>query len=151
MKRMTRTGYVIAGTTAAALVLGGGIAVAYWTSSGTGTGTAAAGTTSAVTIAQTGSITGLYPGGDPATISIDITNPDASAVTIANVAATVSGTNKTGCTAADFTISGNAWDGGTIAGGATQSASDATIAMVNATTSQDACKGATVNLAFAAS
>lgn len=152
MKRMTRNGYILTGTAAAVLVLGGGVAFAFWTSSGTGTGTAAAATTASVDIAQTGSITGLYPGGPAQTISIEITNPNSSAVTLTGVTASVSGTSDAGCTADDFSISGPVWGGGTIAGGAVQSASSATISMLDrAGVNQDACKGATINLAFAAS
>jgi hypothetical protein len=151
MKKLTRTGtIVVAGT--ATLALASGVAFAYWTSSGSSTGPAAAGTTSSVTIAQTGTITGLYPGGPAQTIAIDITNPNAGAVTLAGVTATVSGTSDPGCTALDFAISGPVYGGGVIAGGAITPASGATISMLNRTAvNQDACKGATINLAFAAS
>jgi hypothetical protein len=151
MNRMSRNGYIALGAAGAALLLGGGVAFAFWTSSGTGTGTAAAGTTGSVTVAQNGSITGLYPGGPGQTIAVDITNPNAGAVTLAGVTATVVDTSNVGCTAADFTISGPVYAGGSIAGGATVTASAATIQMVNeAARNQDACKGVTVNLAFAA-
>ena len=71
MKRNTRNSYVLMAAGAAAILLGGGVAFAFWTSSGTGSGTAAAGTTDSVDISQVGSITGLYPGGPGQTISID--------------------------------------------------------------------------------
>lgn len=152
MKRMTRSGYIATGTAAAVLVFGGGAAFAFWTSSGSGTGTAAAGTTADVSITQTGSITGLYPGGPAQTISVDITNPNAGDITLAGVTASVSSTSDAGCTAADFSISGPVWSGGIIAGGAVQAASGATITMLDrAGVNQDACKGVTINLAFAAS
>jgi hypothetical protein len=152
MKKLTRTGTIVVAGTATLALASGGVAFAYWTSSGSSTGTAAAGTTSSVTIAQTGTITGLYPGGPAKTIAIDITNPNGGAVTLAGVTATVSGTSDPGCTALDFAISGPVYGGGVIAGGAITPASGATISMLNRTAvNQDACKGATINLAFAAS
>ncbi len=151
MKTMTRTGYVITGTTVAALLLGGGIAVAFWTTSGTGQGSAAAGTTTNVTITQTAPISNLYPDGPGAPIEVDIYNPDDSDVTITSVTAAVTDTGAVGCTAADFAISGNVWDGGTIAGGATVSASGAELSMIDTGLDQDACKGALVTLTYTAS
>lgn len=151
MKRNTRNSYVLMAAGAAALLLGGGVAFAFWTSSGTGTGTAAAATTDSVDITQVGSISGLYPDGPGQTISIDIANPNDSDVSIGDVTATVSGTDKVGCTADDFAISGPVYGGGTIIGGGSQAASGATIRMVNdPLRNQDACKGAVVSLAFSA-
>ena len=152
MKRNTRNSYVLMGAGAAAILLGGGVAFAFWTSSGTGSGTAAAGTTDSVDITQVGTaITGLYPGGPGQTISIDIANPNDGDVSIGDVTAAVLSTSDAGCTAADFAISGPVYGGGTISGGATQPASAATISMVNdALRNQDACKGVTVTLEFTA-
>ena len=54
----------------------GGLALAYWTQSGSGSGTSTAGTTSAITINQTGSPSGLYPGGPAAALAGTFTNPN---------------------------------------------------------------------------
>ena len=152
MKRNTRNSYVLMAAGAAALLLGGGVAFAFWTSSRTGTGTAAAATTESVDITQSGSITDLYPGGPGRTISIDIANANDSAVTIDEVTAVVDGTSNPGCTDADFAISGPVYAGGTIAGNATVTATDATISMLDrAGVNQDACKGVTIDLVFNAS
>ena len=151
MKRLTKTGSIIAGATAAALLLGGGIAVAYWTSSGTGTGSAAAGTAASVTVTQSGTVTGLYPDGPAQTITVVVANPNDAAVNLAGVTAAVSGTDQAGCTAADFEISGPAYAGGTVSGNGSVTSSAATIRMINDVgRNQDACKGATVALAFTA-
>jgi hypothetical protein len=156
MKRLTRTGYVIAGATATAVLVGGGAAFAYWTSSGTGTGSAAAGTTTNVTIAQVGTaITGLYPNGPVEDIDIEIANPDASDVEIGAITTAVSsitGAGAGGCTAADFAVV-SLYAGGTIPGGQTVAAPvAATIQMINRPlVNQDGCKGVTVNLSFTAS
>jgi hypothetical protein len=153
MKRMTRKGVVITGAVTALAVVGAGAAFAYWTSSGTSTGEAAAGTTASVTIAQdvTPPITGLYPGGPAQDVAIDITNPNDAAVTLANLTTTVTGTSNAGCTAADFQVT-DAWTTTAIAGGATVNyPAVATIAMLNTGSDQDACKGVTIDLAFSAS
>lgn len=156
MKRLTRTGYVIAGATATAVLVGGGAAFAYWTSSGTGTGEAAAGTTTSVSIAQVGAaITGLYPDGPVQNVNVEITNPDASAVQIGAITTAISsidGAGPGGCSAADFDVV-SVYAGGTIPGTSTVSApAAATIQMINRPlVDQDGCKGVTVNLSFTAS
>jgi hypothetical protein len=154
MKRLNKTGYVIAGGTAAAVLVGGGAAFAYWTSSGTGTGTATTDTTTAVTIAQDipPPVTGLYPDGPAQNINIDITNPDASDVLLSSVTTAVSSTSDPGCTAADFTVV-DLYAGGTIPGGTTVPVpAAATIQMIDRPlVDQDDCKGVTVNLSFTAS
>jgi hypothetical protein len=66
------------------------------------------------------------------------------------VSATVTGTDKTGCTASDYTIGGSAPVGAQVpAGTDVASWSGLTIAFNNkATTNQDACKGATVTITY---
>lgn len=148
MKKMTRKGFVVMGAAASTLVIGGGVAFAYWTSSGSGTGSAAAGTTTSVDITQTGAIEGLYPGGDPVDITVDISNPDSAAVTLFALATTVTGTNDPGCTAADFVID-DTWAGGTVAGNGSLSVTVGTIQMLDrAGVDQNGCKGAAIDLAF---
>lgn len=153
MQRLNKTGYVIAGATAAAVLVGGGAAFAYWTSNGSGTGTATTGTTTAVTITQVApAITGLYPDGPAQDVNIEITNPDASDVLIGAITTAVSSTSNPACTAADFDVV-SLYAGGTIPGGDTVSApAAATIQMIDRpTVDQDDCKGVTVNLSFTAS
>src|SRR5437588_6055087 len=67
-----------AAAAAAAIALaGGGIAAyAYWTGGGTGSGSAAATTPSALTVNQTTSVTGLYPGATATTLSGTFDNPN---------------------------------------------------------------------------
>ncbi len=156
MKRLTRTGYVIAGATATAVLVGGGAAFAYWTSSGTGDGSATAGTTTSVTIDQVGTpITGLYPDGPVQNIDVEITNPDASDVEIGAITTAVdsiTGAGPGGCTAGDFNVV-SVYGGGTIPGGqAVTVPAAATIKMINRPlVNQDGCKGVTVILSFTAS
>lgn len=148
---------IVAPLAALALLAVAAAAFAYWTTSGSGTGSASTGTSSAVTISQVGSVSGLVPGGAAQAVDFKITNPKTTpqyvtsvAVSIASV--TVGGTPATGCSASDFTlVQPNAISQDLASGATTFSPSGATIAMKDLSTNQDGCKGATVNLAFSAS
>jgi len=145
--------FALIATTVAAVFVGGGIAVAYWTTTGSGSGSAATGDSSTVTVTQTNTIDGLYPGGPAQDIDLHISNANASAQHIDTVAITVSGTSDPGCTDADFTVT-DATIGDDVASGGDDyagSATGATIAMNETGVSQDDCKNATVDLAFDAS
>ena len=137
----------------AALMLGiGGTAYAYWTQMGAGTGAADTGNTSAVTVTQTSTITGLYPGGTPVALAGKFNNPNASAVKVGVVTATVTETDKAGCQAGWYKISGTATPAsqelasGNEVGGWT----GLNIALENlASVNQDACKGAKITITYA--
>ena len=82
-------------TAAVTATLGGGIAVAAWTSSSSGTATAKAGTAAAPT---TGTIDGsaitnglLYPGGPAGTVKLLVNNPNPYPVVVTRVAAAGTG------------------------------------------------------------
>jgi len=150
----TKRGTLLVASLATALLVGGGVAFAYWTTTGSGTGTAAAGDSSPVVVTQTNTVTGLYPGGSAQNINLNIANSNAAAQRLETVGVSVSSTSNAGCTAADFTVT-DATIGAEVPSGATNaylgSATGATIKMKNASTSQDACKNVTINLAFNAS
>ena len=65
-----------------------GIAFAYWTTTGSGTGSATTGTAASVVVKQTGTPTGLYPGGSSA-LSGTFDNPNSGAVFVTAVTASV--------------------------------------------------------------
>lgn len=153
--RKSRKSIVITGTVAGVLV--GGAAFAYWTASGDGTGAA---TTSAgasnLAVNQTSSISNMYPGDSAQTIRGTVENKAANSAYVASVTATIAGVTKaTGvagtCDATDFTLASAVMPvAQDIASGATVTFSGATIKFNNKNENQDACKGATVNLAYAA-
>ena len=153
--RLKRSTLVI-GAAAAVVVVSSGAAVAFWTTSGSGTGTAGIGTSGTVTVTQTGTaISGLFPGGTAQPINFTVSNATTGPLYVSGVAVAVSSvTNQSSgpnaCTAADFAIVQPTWTAGDIAAGSTATGT-ATIRMVNAGSNQDACKSATVNLAFTAS
>jgi hypothetical protein len=138
---------------AGGLVLVGGVAFAYWTQGGAGNGSASTGDVNGITINQTSSISGLYPGGPAATLSGTFTNSNSSKVFVEQVSVTVhpgwssqSDTGKPACTAADFAlvqpaathqevVTGDLWGGGSIA-------------LLDGAGNQDNCKGVTVPLDY---
>jgi hypothetical protein len=152
-KRIT----AIAVGTAVLLAIGGG-AYAYWTVSGSGTGTAATGTVAgSITVHQTSVVTNLRPGGAAQTLSGNFDNSDASPVYVTSVTVSIASVTTVppggACAAGDYTLTG-----ATMAVGAEIPAGTAKGAWTGATitfndkaaVNQDTCKGATVNLAYAA-
>jgi hypothetical protein len=136
-------GLAIAGATT-------GAAFAYWTNTGTGTGTATTGTNAAITINQTSTVAALYPGGTAQSLSGTFTNPNAAGVRVASVQATgvtVDATHAAaGCAAGDYVLGGTATVGIDVISGTPWSG--LTIAMNNTTSNQDACKGASLTIAY---
>lgn len=135
-----------------------GGAFAYFTTSGEGKGSAAVGTSSEVSITQLGSVTNLQPGGEPQAVDFAITNPLETKQYISNVVVSIGTINApaaTGgltCTESDFTLTQpNAINQDLSHGETKFQPSGATIAMIDSTSNQDGCKGATVNLVFKAS
>lgn len=147
MRKMSRKAVVVL---TAFLLAAAGAAFAYWTIGGTGTGSANTGTTTPITVNQTSTVTGLAPGTPAQALSGTFDNPNSGPVYVTSVTATVAGTDKTGCTASDYTIAGTANVGAQIpAGVGVGSWSGLTIAFNNKpSTNQDACKGATVSISY---
>ena len=130
-------------------LLGAGVAFAFWTGGGAGTGTATTGTSTAITVNQTSTITGLAPGSPAQTLSGTFTNNNTAPVFVTSVSATVTGTSDPGCTATDYTIAGSAPVNAQVPVGTGGSWTGLTIAFNNKVgTNQDACKNATVNIAY---
>ena len=142
----------------AALVLIGGVAFAYWTSSGSGTGSGTTGTSTEFTVAG-GAVTGpdLTPGGASQSVAFTVTNTGTGSQDLTSVTAIVADENgdpwvsvPAGCTAADYTVGTPAITYGEIAGGGSVSGT-VTLTMNNLTSNQDACKDLAVPLYFVAS
>jgi hypothetical protein len=156
--KITRKKSLVVGIVAASLL--GGSALAYWTTTGSGTGSAAVGNSSLVTVAQlpTAGYVAMTPGDSPQSINFSITNSAATNQTISSVvisiASVTGGTGTPVCTAADFTLVQPTAAYGDLSPGTHPyigGGSGATLAMKNTALNQDACKTATVNLAFVAS
>lgn len=142
----------------AVLILGiGGTAYAYWTAAGSGTGTATTGTSSAVTVVQTSTVSDLQPGGAAQTLTGTFNNPNTGPVYVDTVTASIDSVTKAvgapagTCDATDYTLANATMTvaAEVPAGNSQGSWTGATIAFNNkAATNQDACKGATVSLAY---
>ena len=145
---------VVAGTCA---LIGGGVAVAYWTTGGAGTGTVVTSTGVAdVTVNQTSVLTDLYPGDSAQSLSGDFDNTNDGPVYVGTVTASISSVTKAvgapagTCDATDYTLAGAAMtvDAQVPVGLGVGSWTGATIKFNDKATNQDACKGATVTLAY---
>lgn len=133
-------------------------AAAYWTAGGGGTGTGTAGNSTALIVNQTTTVTGLHPGDSPQTLSGTFTNTtNGGPVHVSTVTVSISSVDKAvgapagTCTAADFTLTGAAMTVGAEipAGTGVGAWTGATIQFNTTAANQDACKLATVNLAYA--
>lgn len=142
------------------LAITAGGAYAYWTSGGSGTGSGqAANGTADVVVNQTTVLTDFYPGDSAQTLSGDFDNPNSGPVYIGTVTASISSVTKAvgapagTCDATDFTLSNAAMtvNAQVPAGAGQGSWTGATIQFNNKATNQDACKGATVALAYTVS
>jgi hypothetical protein len=147
----------IAGAVVVAIT-GGGVAYGYWSTSGSAAGIAgsASGATQ-LTITQTAAPTDLSPGLAAGVISGTVTNPATHSAYVHQVTVSISGVTQalgaTGtCDASDYTLANPIMTvGQELASKAGTSFSGATLAFNDKPTSQDGCKGATVQLAYVAS
>ncbi len=90
------------GAVVSAFVLGGAFdAYAYWTTGGSGSGSATAGTTTNNLTIASPSVTGITPGSSTP-VTVTVTNPNSYSVRVDTVS-TVITTSAVGCLAADFT------------------------------------------------
>jgi hypothetical protein len=127
-----------------------GLAVAYFTSSGSGTGSVTAGTASTLTVTFGTTAGTMYPGAGTSTLPYTVTNPSAGhqnlAATTAIVVADASGNIKDAgavvatCKSAWFTATNTSPAPIDLAGGATATGSVA-VTMANDASNQNACQG----------
>lgn len=149
-----RAKIVVAGSVALATI-GGGVAFAYWSSTGSGTGTAGTSTgASSLVITQTSAPTDLAPGvaAEPVTGTIKNNAANSAHVNTVTVAiGSISNAQGT-CGASDYTLTNAQVTVNTdIAPGATVNFSGTTLGFNDdPNTNQDGCKGATVNLTYTA-
>jgi hypothetical protein len=151
---------VIVGATAGAVLLAGGVAFAFWSSTGTSVGAAeVAPAATNLTVAQVGTPTGLFPGGPGVDIVAKVDNPSGTTIQLTDVTVTVSDvtdaagvTIGAGCPTTDFVIADNtAYSGELIvAGGTSGNEVVATIRLSETGSNQDPCKDADVVLSLVA-
>ncbi len=155
MNKLPRKRLVVI-VTAALLLTGGGIAFAYWSAGGSGTGSAGTGTNVPITAVQTSTVTNMGPGDSAQTLSGNFNNSNSGPVYVTTVVASISSVDVVGtpvgtCDASDYTLSNATMTvNAEVAAGSGKGAwTGATIQFNDkAAANQDACKGATVNLAY---
>ncbi|MDS0139492.1 MULTISPECIES: hypothetical protein [unclassified Amycolatopsis] len=138
---------VLVVTTVVGATLGGGIAVAAWTSSGSGAANAKAGTAAAPTtgtVPASALTTGpLYPGGPVGDAKILVGNPNPYPVKVSTIVAngTPTGANGTGtCTTTGVSWTAQSPNAPVPAGGSTTLTLTGAVSMITA--SDDGCQGA---------
>jgi hypothetical protein len=148
----SRRGKRIGILTTILLLVGGGLAFAYWTNSGSGTGSAATGDNDPITIVQTSTVSAMGPGVAPQALSGTFNNPNPGPVYVASVSVSIDSISGGGptCDADDYTITGSPMTiNAQVSADDTTPWSGASIAFNNkANENQDDCKNATVNLAY---
>ena len=146
---------VLLAACAGAIVVGG-LAMAYWTQSGGGSGAASTGTPAAITVNQTSTISGLYPGGPAVALAGTFTNSNAHGVSVSSVTASVhaftahADLTKPDCTAADFQIGGTSGATVVAPGANVGSWTGLTVRMLDNSANQDNCKNVTIAIDYAA-
>jgi hypothetical protein len=151
MRRMRRIHWVIAAAIALVAALGGGIAYAYWATSGSGSGTAAAGTLQTVTVdalagGDAPSAT-LIPGGS-ADVILRLNNPNAYPVQVYSVTGNepiTADDAHTGCTTTGVTFTAPISPAVTVPATSTLLVHLPGAASMS-TDSQSACQGATFHI-----
>jgi hypothetical protein len=153
----SRRRLVPVGAALLALMVASGVAYAYWTANGSGTGTAAAapGVTD-LTVNQTTVLNPMYPGDSAQTISGNFDNPNSGPVYVSTVTVSIDSVVKDPgapagtCDATDFTLSPTqaTVNAEVPAGNGVGAWTGPAIQFNNKASNQDACKGATVNLAY---
>lgn len=158
-KLSKKTTAIIAGS---ALVLGtGGVAYAYWSTTGTGSGTATttAGVAGQLTFAQT-AITPMYPGDAEQVLTVAVTNTANESAYVSGVKAFIT-TDQPGCTGADFLLGGTSghsdlatakpmtWSAVDLGADSSANATS-TVQFNNTAANQDDCKSADVTINYVA-
>jgi hypothetical protein len=135
---------LIGGLVAAFVLMGAFGAYAYWTTGGSGSGSATAGTTTNNLTIASPSVTGITPGSSTP-VTVTLTNPNSYSVHVDTVS-TVITTSVGGCLPADFTFPAKVLNT-TIAALGTASFTQG-LAFADTAVNQDSCKGATVTLTY---
>jgi hypothetical protein len=160
LKFTKRRATVVLGVIAVLVVAGA--AIAYWTAGGSGDGTAATSNpTDQLTVNQTGTLTAMYPGDSPQTLSGTFDNPTGNLVRVNKVTVSIASVDQDpsnaslgSCDATDYILSSPAMtvNAEIPAGNGVSNWTGATIQFRDkAGVNQNGCKGATVNLHYVVS
>ena len=162
MMRFTHKKTAAVAVTAVLALSGGGIAFAYFTAGGSGSGSANVGSapTDAFSITSTGPSSPLLPGNPPQSFEVDVANTTGQAAYVGTVymkvmtyqesgdAATAEGADIVGCTASWFSVTDSVDVDQVVPAHGSVSSTTPTIQMPAQSLNQDACKDASVGIAF---
>jgi hypothetical protein len=135
---------ILVGSVFAALVFGAVGADAFWTTGGSGSGAATAGTTTNNLTISSASVTGITPGSSTP-VTVTVTNPNGYSVYVDTVS-TVITTSAPGCLATDFTFPAKVMNTTVAALGTV--AFTQNLLFADTAANQDLCKGATTTLTY---
>lgn len=156
MRKISKKKLLVAGVATAVIATGGGVALAYWSTTGSGSGSASTSAgASDLTITQTAAPSNMAPGVAPDAIAGTVKNNATNNAYVNTITVSIDSVEQaagaTGtCDAGDYTLSNAVMNvKQDLAPGASATFSGATLGFNNKpTTNQDGCKGATVNLAY---
>ncbi len=153
-KHLSKKRVVLAAVVVVALAISSGVAYAYFTSGGSSnTGSAGVGTSSALTVAQSGTVSGLVPGGAAQNVVVNVTNPATFKQSLSAVAINIASIAPTDCQATWFTTTPPPIASPVVLNGGASQNFTGTIAMIEPATptNQDVCKNAVITLSLVAS
>jgi hypothetical protein len=141
---------------AVCLLASAGVAYAYWTASGSGSGGASTAEPDAITINQTSTVDGLFPGGPAQALAGDFDNPNPGSIFVATITAAITGvsgpniTPATPCAAADYQLNDSPMtvNDEIPSGSGVGTWSGGSIQLLNSGSNQNGCKGATVTISY---
>jgi len=146
MRKFSKKIVIAVAASVAAVSIGGGIAFAYWTTTGAGTGTATNATTNGTVALHAAFANGLTPGASQ-TVTYTADNAGTSSLFVGTITPVVSiDAGHSGCLAADFTIPATLSNTTVPAHGSAVAAGTGTLTFADTALNQDACKGAIVTL-----
>ena len=164
MRTFSTKKLVVTAAVATVLVGTGTAAFAYWTSQGTGNGNATtASSATALTVLQTSSPAGMYPGDTAQQLVVKVTNPGPNKAQVFGVRAVPTVTKAVGavgaCDPSDYLVNGTAlpadgsvnlvWDATELNSGSFALSTN-TVGFNDKATDQNGCKGATLVFAYTA-
>jgi predicted ribosomally synthesized peptide with SipW-like signal peptide len=162
LRRFKSKRITVALAVVAVLAVAGG-ALAYFSSTGSGTGQASVGRSTAFTVNVSSDTSGsLYPGSGTETLTYTVHNPGSGAQNLSATSASVAslngditqgGAQVTGCKATWFSATNTPPSPlpQNLAGGATSSAGSVAVQMSDSGTNQDPCQGAKPDITVSAS
>lgn len=152
MSKFSRRAKLVVAGAVALTAVGGGVAFAFWSTTGSGTGTATTSSgASSLIVTQTSAPVDLAPGVVAETISGTVKNTATNNAYVTSVTVSIASVTATGtCDASDYTLTNPTVTINTdLTPGQTITFSGPTLGFNDKPTNQDGCKGATVKLTYA--